>query len=234
MINNIKNNTISKANAKKEINELNEIKKVETKGKRLIKSQQNLLSLFDDLKAIFNNNNNSNNNESDSNNKNENENENVNENENENERDDGQYYLEQLNNNFKEIDETKSFKDQIDILKKIPDLNDYWYIEYYEDNKDINLRLFKLKFAHIFNDVDDNLFKEIFGFTSVKLADKLINTTSKEENQMLIDLIETNKDRIYEQEYSKFVIQPTHKRGDLVDTVQVTLDFNKTIQPYLT
>ena len=234
MINNIKNNTISKANAKKEINELNEIKKVETKGKRLIKSQQNLLSLFDDLKAIFNNNNNSNNNESDSNNKNENENENVNENENENERDDGQYYLEQLNNNFKEIDETKSFKDQIDILKKIPDLNDYWYIEYYEDNKDINLRLFQLKLARILNDVDDNLFTKIFGLTSVELVGKLKNTTSKEENQMLIDLIETKKDRIYEQEYSKFVIQPIHKRGDLVDTVKVTLDFNKTIQPYLT
>ena len=32
-------------------------------------------------------------------------------------------------------------------------------------------RLFKLKFAHIFNDVDDNLFKEIFGHTSVELAD---------------------------------------------------------------
>ena len=100
--------------------------------------------MFDDLKTIFNNNNNSNNNESDSNNKNENENENVSENENENENvnenedenenenesDDGQYYLEQINNNFKKIDETKSFKDQIDILKEIPDLNDYCYIEY--------------------------------------------------------------------------------------------------------
>ena len=234
MINNIKNNTISKANAEKEINKLNEIKKVETKGKRLIKSQQNLLSLFDDLKAIFNNNNNSNNNESDSNNKNENENENVNENENENERDDGQYYLEQLNNNFKEIDETKSFKDQIDILKKISDLGDYWYMHYYEDNKDINLRLFKLKLANIFNDVDDNLFKEIFGFTSVELADKLINTTSKEDNQMIIDHIEIKKGKISEQEYSKFVIQPAYKRGDLADTVKVILDFNKTIQPYLT
>ena len=30
---------------------------------------------------------------------------------------------------------------------------------YYEDNKDTNLRLFKLKFAHIFNDIDDNLNK---------------------------------------------------------------------------
>ena len=80
MINNIKNNTISEADTKKKINELNEIKKVETKGKRLIKSQKKLLSLFDDLKAIFNNDNNSN-----SNNNNESKNENVNESENESE-----------------------------------------------------------------------------------------------------------------------------------------------------
>ena len=55
-------------------------------------------------------------------------------------------------------------------------------MNYYEDNKETNLRLFKLKSAHVLNDVDDNLFKEIFGLTSAKLVDKLINTTSKEEN----------------------------------------------------
>ena len=91
--------------------------------------------MFDDLKTIFNNDDNSNNNESNSNNenenknenenenvnKNENKNENVNENENENESDNGQYYLERINNNFKKIDKTKSFKDQIDVLKEIPD-----------------------------------------------------------------------------------------------------------------
>ena len=98
----------------------------------------------------------------------------------------------------------------------------------------MNLRLFKLKLAHIFNDVDDNLFKEIFGLTSVKLTDKLINTTSKEENQMLIDHIEIKKDTLFEREYSKFVIQPPHKRTDLLDTVEVILKFNETIQPYLT
>ena len=89
MINNIKNNTISEANAKKKINELNKIKKVETKGKRLINSQKTLLSLFDDLKTIFNNNNsnnsnNNNNNESDSENESVNKDENENENESEN------------------------------------------------------------------------------------------------------------------------------------------------------
>ena len=99
-------------------------------------------------------------------------------------------------------------------------------MQYYEDNKERNLRLFKLKLAHILNDVDDNLFKEIFGFTSVELADKLINVTSKEDNQIIIDHI----DKIYEPKYD----QPPHKRTDVLDTVKVILDFNKTIQPYLT
>ena len=80
----------------------------------------------------------------------------------------------------------------------------------------------------------DNLFKEIFGFTSVESADKLINTTSKEDNQMIIHHIEIKKGKIFEQEYSKFVIQPAYKRDDLADTVKVILDFNKTIQPYPT
>ena len=94
--------------------------------------------------------------------------------------------------------------------------------------------MFKLKFAHIFNNVDDNFFTEIFGLSSVKLVSKLINTTSKEENQMLIDLIETNKDKIYEQEYGQYVILQSHKRADLLDTVEVILKFNETIQTYLT
>ena len=51
---------------------------------------------------------------------------------------------------------------------------------------------------------------------------------------MVINDVETNKDKIYKQEYSKFVIQPSHKRSDLVDTVKVILDFHKTIKPYLT
>ena len=51
---------------------------------------------------------------------------------------------------------------------------------------------------------------------------------------MIIDHIEIKKSKFSEQEYSKFVIQPPYKRGDLADTVEVILDFNKTIQPYLT
>ena len=48
MINKIKNNTISETDAKQKLNELDEIKKVETKNKRLISSQKILLNLFDD------------------------------------------------------------------------------------------------------------------------------------------------------------------------------------------
>ena len=46
---------------------------------------------------------------------------------------------------------------------------------------------------------------------------------------MLIDLIETKKDKIYEQEYGQYVIQPSHKRSALLDTVEVILKFNGTI-----
>ena len=42
LINNIKSNTISEADTKKKIKELNEIKKVETKRKRLIKSKKKI------------------------------------------------------------------------------------------------------------------------------------------------------------------------------------------------
>ena len=45
MVNNIKNNTISKANAKKKIDELNKIKKVESKGKWLIDVQKTLTKI---------------------------------------------------------------------------------------------------------------------------------------------------------------------------------------------
>ena len=79
------------------------------------------------------------------------------------------------------------------------------------------------------------LFKEIFGFTPVKLTDILINITKKEDNKMIIDHIKIKKKIFFEQdEYGQYVIQPGHKRDDLLDTVKVIQQFNETIQPYLT
>ena len=232
MINNIKNNTISEALAKQKLDALNEIKKAEIKNKRLISSQKKLLNLFDELiEAIFNNKSVSNIDDNVSVNENENENVSKNENESVNKIDDNV----DTNNYFNIIDKTKSFEDQIEILKKIDDLGQYWNMNYCDDNKKLNFKIFKLKFAHIFNDVDDNLFKEIFGHTSVKLADKLLNTTSKEENQIFINDIKKNRDKIYEQDdFSNFIIQPSYKRNDLIDARNVILNFNEIIELDLT
>ena len=52
---------------------------------------------------------------------------------------------------------------------------------------------------------------------------------------MLVNDIEINRDKIFEQDkYSKPVIQSPHKSTDLLDTVKAILQFNETIQPYLT
>ena len=109
-------NDIKHAVAKQKLNALNKINKAETKNKRFVNGQKILLNLFDDLiEAIFNNNKIVNE-----------DNKIVNEDSNENENDDCYYddddeiTVKEVNNNFKKIDETKSFEDQIDILKKIP------------------------------------------------------------------------------------------------------------------
>ena len=84
---------------------------------------------------------------------------------------------------------------------------------YYHDDKELNPTIFKVKAAHILNDLGEQLFEKIFGHTFAALADKLINTTNKEENKIIIDAIKKNSDKIYKQDdYSSFVIQPAYKR----------------------
>ena len=58
---------------------------------------------------------------------------------------------------------------------------------YYHDDKELNLRIFKAKAALILNDINERLFEKVFGHTFAALADKLINTTNKEENKIIID-----------------------------------------------
>ena len=87
------------------------------------------------------------------------------------------------------IDESKSFEDQIKLLKKPDYLYEHWHTSYYYDDKELNLKIFKLKFAYISNDIDENLFEEVYGHKFVTLADKLINTTNKEENQIIVNNI---------------------------------------------
>ena len=101
--------------------------------------------------------------------------------------DDDDREIRQINCCFKTIDQSESFENQIKLLKKVDYLSEFCNRRYYDDDKEINLKIFKLKFAHVSNDVDENLFEEVFGHTFVTLANKLINTTSKEENQIIIN-----------------------------------------------
>ena len=81
------------------------------------------------------------------------------------------------------------------------------------------------------NEINEKLFKQIFGHTLIKLADKLINTTNKEENQIIVKNIEKNKDKLFKQdEFYDWVIQPSDQHINLIDSIDLILNFNETIQ----
>ena len=80
------------------------------------------------------------------------------------------------------------------------------------------------------NEINEKLFKQIFGHTLIKLADKLINTKNKEENQIIVKNIEKIKDKLFkEDEFYNFVIQP-QQCADLRQIIDLILDLNETIQ----
>ena len=168
---------------KKTLNALNEIKKAEMKNKHLIPKQQHLLNFFNNLLDTILTENNNNNNSNNNNNNNEND-----------------YKIKQLNDYFKMIYESKSFEDQVNLLKKINYLNEYWHMRYYDHDKELNLKIFELKFTYVSNDIDEKLLEQVFGHTLVTLANKLINTTNKEENQIIINDIKKNKDKLSEED----------------------------------
>ena len=64
------------------------------------------------------------------------------------------------------------------------------------------------------NIIDKKLFEQIFGHTLVKLANKLINTTNKEENQTNVKNINKNKDKFS-------VIQRSDRHIDLKDAIDL-------------
>ena len=81
------------------------------------------------------------------------------------------------------------------------------------------------------NDVDKKAFEEIYGHTLKKLADKLINTTNKKENQIIVKNINENKEKLYEMDpFHDWVIQPNSQRNNLIDAYKRILTFNETIQ----
>ena len=83
------------------------------------------------------------------------------------------------------------------------------------------------------NIIEEKVFEQIFGNTFETLVNKLINTTKKEENQIIVNDIKKNKDKLFEEDetdpFYKFVNQPSNRRIDLIDAVNLILDFDETV-----
>ena len=80
------------------------------------------------------------------------------------------------------------------------------------------------------NIIGEKLFEQIFGHKCETLTNKLINTTNNEENQIIVNNIEQNKNKLYEMDpFYGSVIQPSSRRIDLIDAIDFILDLNKTI-----
>ena len=110
------------------------------------------------------------------------------------------------------------------------DVSGYWHMSYYDDDKDLNLIIFKLKYAFLANELDEKLFEKIVGHTFVT-ANKVINMTNKEERQIIINDIRKNKDKLYEHDgFHNYIIESSSKRIDIIDAAKVILEFNEAIQ----
>ena len=104
------------------------------------------------------------------------------------------------------IDKSKSFKDQIESLKKLENLEEYNFINNFGDTE-LKFKIFKLRLAHLSNKIDEDLFEQIFDHKFETLTDKLINTTNKEENQIIINSINKNIDKLHKKDkYDDWVI----------------------------
>ena len=99
------------------------------------------------------------------------------------------------------------------------------------DNKELKFKYFKIQLADMSNDIDEKLFEQIFGHKLIKLADELINTIKKEKNQIIVNDIHKNKDKIFKRDNSNgfddWVIQPNSQRINLLYTIDLILNFNE-------
>ena len=156
---NIKDNTIIEIDAKKRLNTLIIIKNSEIKHKRLIFGQKELLNSCNDLSDIIltdkalesSKDENEKLTEGNEKLKEENKNENENEDEDENDETMRQNEIKVLNDYLDEIiDKSKSFEDQIESLKKVENLEEYYFIDNSGD-KELKFKSFKLILAHLSN-----------------------------------------------------------------------------------
>ena len=118
---------------------------------------------------------------------------------NENENDKTLIIIKELNDDLDEIiDKSKSLEEQIESIRKVENINEHCFMEGY-GNKELELKILKIRLAHLSNIIDKKLFKQIFGHTFETLANKLINTTNKEENQIIVNNIKESKEKLYKE-----------------------------------
>ena len=123
-------------------------------------------------------------------------------------------------------DENEKLKEEKEKIK-VENLEEYYFINNFGD-KELKFKIFKLRLAHLSNEIDEDLFEQIFDHTLIKLANKLINTTNKEENQIIVNNINKNKDKLFKiDEFNNWVIQPSDRRINLKDAIDLILDFNE-------
>ena len=99
------------------------------------------------------------------------------------------------------------------------------------DDKELKFKYFKIQLADMSNEIGEELFEQIFGLKHIKLADKLINTINKEENQIIVNDIHKNKDKLFKRDNSNgfddWVIQPNSQPINLLYTIDLILNFNE-------
>ena len=70
--------------------------------------------------------------------------------------------VKELNNYLDEIiDKSKSFEDQIKLVRKKKNLDYYYYVNDFCD-QELKFKIFKLRLAHLSNAIDKYLFEQIF------------------------------------------------------------------------
>ena len=100
-------------------------------------------------------------------------------------------------------------------------------------DKELKPKIFKLKLAHLSNEINEDLFEQIFDHKFETLANKLINTTNKEENQIIVKNINKNKEKLSEMDlFYDWVIQPSDRCINLIDFLNLTyrLSWNNSIR----
>ena len=108
--------------------------------------------------------------------------------------------IKKLNDSLDEIiDKSKSFEGQIESIRKVENLDEYRFMDDYGD-KELKFKIFKLEIAHLLNIIAKKIFEQIFGHTFEKLANTLINATKKEENQIIVNNINENKEKLCEED----------------------------------